>query len=153
MKTINFTQKLENINLVAENAILIAQSNRELEIIRLKALEAIMPLVENWASKQNLEISDITFHGKNNYSEPNWTADSKYSVQCNLIPANDKFKFIQFNGYTSRGAGKNQDRLDSKANKLEESFLAITGINCVINPFSLEVRGEESKKVLLSFSI
>lgn len=40
------------------------------------------------------------------------------------LMSDGKFKFIQFRGYTSRGAGKNESRLDSKAEKICEAVMA-----------------------------
>jgi hypothetical protein len=153
MKTVNFEEKLVKINSTAEEAIRIAEANKVFETERLNALRNVLPLVEKWVVKNNLQIEDIRY-GKQG-PDANWTAESKYSVSCNLTPANDKFKFIQFAGYTKRGAGKNQDRLYAKAAKLEESFLAATGIKCDINPFSLESQRKQdgNKMVLVSFQI
>lgn len=69
-----------------------------------------------------------------------------------------KFKFIQFRGYTSRGAGKNESRLDSKAEKICEAVMAalqnpVNELRCSVNPFSLEVRdGKETGRVMMDIS-
>lgn len=74
------------------------------------------------------------------------------------LNSDGKFKFIQFRGYTSRGAGKNESRLDSKAEKICETVQAalrdsINELRCSVNPFSLEVRdGKETGRVLMDIS-
>lgn len=74
------------------------------------------------------------------------------------LNSDGKFKFIQFRGYTSRGAGKNKSRLDSKAEKICETVQgalrdSINELRCSVNPFSLEVRdGKETGRVLMDIS-
>lgn len=74
------------------------------------------------------------------------------------LMSDGKFKFIQFRGYTSRGAGKNESRLDSKAEKICEAVMAallnpVNELRCSVNPFSLEVRDEkEAGRVLMDIS-
>lgn len=74
------------------------------------------------------------------------------------LNSDGKFKFIQFRGYTSRGAGKNESRLDSKAEKICEAVMAalqnpVNELRCSVNPFSLEVRDEkETGRVLMDIS-
>lgn len=74
------------------------------------------------------------------------------------LNSDGKFKFIQFRGYTSRGAGKNESRLDSKAKKICETVQgalrdSINELRCLVNPFSLEVRdGKETGRVLMDIS-
>lgn len=77
----------------------------------------------------------------------------------NLILLSDgKFKFIQFRGYTSRGSGKNEDRLREKAEKISETVMTAlqnpeNELRCAVNPFSLEVRdGKETGRVLMDIS-
>ena len=74
------------------------------------------------------------------------------------LVSDGKFKFIQFRGYTSRGSGKNESRLDSKAEKICEAVMAalqnpVNELRCSVNPFSLEVRdGKETGRVLMDIS-
>lgn len=77
----------------------------------------------------------------------------------NLILLSDgKFKFIQFRGYTSRGSGKNEDRLREKAEKISETVMTAlqnpeNELCCSVNPFSLETRdGKEPCRVLMTIS-
>lgn len=74
------------------------------------------------------------------------------------LVSDGKFKFIQFRGYTSCGAGKNKSRRDSKAEKICEAVQgalrnSINELHCSVNPFSLEVRGgKETGRVLMDIS-
>lgn len=74
------------------------------------------------------------------------------------LNSDGKFKFIQFRGYTSRGSGKNESRLDSKAEKICGTVMAalqnpVNELRCSVNPFSLEVRDEkETGRVLMDIS-
>lgn len=84
-------------------------------------------------------------------------ASNRGRLSLHLV-SDGKFKFIQFRGYTSRGAGKNESRLDSKAEKICETVQAalqnpVNELRCSVNPFSLEVRDEkETGRVLMDIS-
>nr|DAI33532.1 MAG TPA: hypothetical protein [Caudoviricetes sp.] len=84
-------------------------------------------------------------------------ASNRGRLSLHLV-SDGKFKFIQFRGYTSRGAGKNESRLDSKAEKICEAVMAalqnpVNELRCSVNPFSLEVRdGKETGRVLMDIS-
>lgn len=49
-------------------------------------------------------------------------------------------KPIAFAGYTASGDGKNRDRLNKKAQKLEEKIEKLTGYKCSLNPYDFEVK-------------
>lgn len=70
------------------------------------------------------------------------------SVTFHASPTN-KFKFIKFAGYTARGNGKNQERLDQKALKLAEAIKKEIGCNVGINPYSLEIEKEGETGIVL----
>lgn len=84
-------------------------------------------------------------------------ASNRGRLSLHLV-SDGKFKFIQFRGYTSRGSGKNESRLDSKAEKICEAVQAalqnpVNELCCSVNPFSLEVRdGKETGRVLMDIS-
>lgn len=79
-------------------------------------------------------------------------ASNRGRLSLHLV-SDGKFKFIQF-----RGAGKNESRLDSKAEKICETVQAalqnpVNELRCSVNPFSLEVRDEkETGRVLMDIS-
>lgn len=74
------------------------------------------------------------------------------------LPSDGKFRFIKFRGYTSRGSGKNEDRLCEKAEKISETVMAAlqnpeNELRCSVNQFSLETRDDkETGRVLMTIS-
>lgn len=74
------------------------------------------------------------------------------------LPSDGKFRFIKFRGYTSRGSGKNKDRLCEKAEKISETVMAAlqnpeNELRCSVNQFSLETRDDkETGRVLMTIS-
>ena len=54
-------------------------------------------------------------------------ASNRGRLSLHLV-SDGKFKFIQFRGYTSRGAGKNESRLDTLVKQAEEPALFFAGI-------------------------
>lgn len=84
-------------------------------------------------------------------------ASHKGQIMLRLV-SDGKFKFIKFAGYTSRGAGKNEGRLDSKAKKMADTVIKALGssyknFDCYINSYSLEVENEsEQGTVLMNLS-
>lgn len=73
-------------------------------------------------------------------------ASNRGRLSLHLV-SDGKFKFIQFRGYTSRGAGKNKSRLDSKAEKICETVQATDGfaakiaetVDKTMNPYGKKV--------------
>lgn len=84
-------------------------------------------------------------------------ASNRGSLSLHLM-SDGKFKFIQFRGYTSRGAGKNEGRLDSKAEKMADTVIKALGssyknFDCYVNSYSLEVKNDsEQGTVLMNLS-
>lgn len=74
------------------------------------------------------------------------------------LPSDGKFRFIKFRGYTSRGSGKNEDRLREKAEKISETVMEAlqnpeNELRCSVNQFSLETRDDkETGRVLMTIS-
>lgn len=84
-------------------------------------------------------------------------ASNRGRLSLHLV-SDGKFKFIQFRGYTSRGAGKNEGRLDSKAEKMADTVIKALGssyknFDCYVNSYSLEVKNEsEQGTVIMNLS-
>lgn len=84
-------------------------------------------------------------------------ASHKGQIMLRLV-SDGKFKFIKFAGYTSRGAGKNEGRLDSKAKKMVNTVGNALGhryknFDCYVNSYSLEVKNEsEQGTVIMNLS-
>lgn len=77
----------------------------------------------------------------------------------NLTLSSDgKFRFIKFRGYTSRGSGKNEDRLFEKADNICEKVMDAlqtpeNELRCSVNQYSLETRDDkETGRVLMMIS-
>lgn len=51
-----------------------------------------------------------------------------------------KIKPVLFAGYAKSGAGRNHGRLVAKAKKIEEQITALTGYECNINQYGMEVK-------------
>lgn len=84
-------------------------------------------------------------------------ASNRGTLNLTLL-SDGKFKFIKFRGYTSRGSGKNEDRLCEKAEKISEAVMAAlqtpeNELRCSVNQFSLETRDDkETGRVLMTIS-
>lgn len=74
------------------------------------------------------------------------------------LMSDGKFRFIKFRGYTSRGSGKNEDRLCEKAKKISETVIEAlqnpeNELRCSVNQYSLETRDDkETGRVLMTIS-
>ncbi len=110
---------------------------------KLSILKSKLPTLESGLNKIGLEISEVR------YSLNDLLC---LNVTINAKPNSDKFKFIAFQGYTSRGAGKNQERLQVKASKIAESLSYLLDVKVYINEYSLEIKnpGDEKKSVLIN---
>lgn len=65
--------------------------------------------------------------------------NDKLIIEMAFVPIDDKFKFIEFAGYTKDGDGKNQNKLETKSEKIKEEMIKNTGLESVhVNKYSLE---------------
>lgn len=112
----------------------------------LEILKSKLPILEASLNKMGLEIAEVLY---------SMNDELRLSVSISAKPNSDKFKFIAFQGYTSRGAGKNRERLDAKASKIAQQLKDISGLPVGVNCYSLEIRkpGDENKSVLIGLYI
>lgn len=84
-------------------------------------------------------------------------ASNRGTLNLTLL-SDGKFKFIKFRGYTSRGSGKNEDRLFEKADKICEKVMESlqnpeNELRCSVNQYSLETRDDkETGRVLMTIT-
>lgn len=103
-------------------------------------------------AKLHLTIGEFTM------SRPDKEKASNRGTLNLTLPSDGKFRFIKFTGYTSRGAGKNENRLSEKAEKISETVMAAlqtpeNELRCSVNQFSLETRDDkETGRVLMTIS-
>lgn len=96
-----------------------------------KNIEQKISSISDIAKKQGLYISKISSINKNETND-----NIRFSLN---LKSTGKFKFISFKGYDSRGRGVNDKQLTGKAQKLQESFKSINGVDSAsVNKFSLE---------------
>ena len=153
MKTAqDFNSNFEQYNAQIEKEI--ANLNRMRDELQANGAVAqqIINDLEPVLAKLHLTIGSFTMNRPDKEK-----ASNRGRLSLHLV-SDGKFKFIQFRGYTSRGAGKNESRLDSKAEKICETVQAalqnpVNELRCSVNPFSLEVRdGKETGRVLMNIS-
>lgn len=148
----DFNENFEQYNAQIEKEI--ANLNRMREEMQASGAVAqqIINDLEPVLAKLHLTIDSFTMNRPDKEK-----ASNRGRLSLHLV-SDGKFKFIQFRGYTSRGAGKNESRLDSKAEKICEAVQAalqnpVNELRCSVNPFSLEVRdGKEKGCVLMDIS-
>lgn len=101
-------------------------------------------------AKLHLTIGEFTM------SRPDKEKASNRGTLNLTLPSDGKFRFIKFRGYTSRGSGKNKDRLSEKAEKISETVMAAlqtpeNELRCSVNQYSLETRDDkETGRVLMT---
>ena len=153
MKTAqDFNSNFEQYNAQIEKEI--ANLNRMRDELQANGAVAqqIINDLEPVLAKLHLTIDSFTMNRPDKEK-----ASNRGRLSLHLM-SDGKFKFIQFRGYTSRGAGKNESRLASKAEKICEAVMAalqnpVNELRCSVNPFSLEVRdGKETGRVLMDIS-
>jgi hypothetical protein len=80
-------------------------------------------------------------------SEVHAGAAPRFSVTA--VPTSGKFRFLKDSGYMANGSGKNERRLEAKAERLQEIISTATGFNCNVNQYSLEVKDDSDRKRVL----
>ena len=118
----------------------------------------VYPLVEKELLKMGLIISNYTlprFEIETSMgTSRNYNAeDACLMLSITANPNSEKFKFIEFRGYDSRGAGKNEKTLYNKASKISDKLTNACGCQTGINPYSLEVRKKEGVANRVSISV
>ena len=150
MKTVKDLRSLYNAKI--NNEIANLERMREEYIANMNVVEAMLNDFQPVLEKLHLTIKEFGVNSPNKEF-----ASNKGSYWLRLV-SDGKFKFIKFAGYTSRGEGKNERRLCSKAEKIEDKVIkALSGsyknFNCHVNIYSLEVKNEsEQGTVMMSLS-
>lgn len=145
----NFTEQIQqsinSANAECEKKVAQLLSNNQKFTEKLSLLERKLFQIHSALESEGLGLENLTY-SKTGIGE-DWTEETQLFVCFNGVPLNGKVKFLTFNGYTSTGRGKNQDRLQEKAAKLAASLKEKANIgNCSVNPYSLEVKDNSSPK-------
>ena len=116
---------------------------------KVKELRNMLPSLIKAIEKQGLAITE--FHYNKSGDEKAWSEGDQMSVDVTAVPTSGKFRFIKFDGYTAKGAGRNQSRLEAKADALAQAIKKETNFKGVyVNRFSLEIKNDsDSKSVLI----
>jgi|ERR1700722_310098 len=125
------------------DAIAAIQTQQENYKNALARLKEKLPSLVTALTGAGLEIDTLTQYLPDNGSKV------KVNITATPIPGTLKFRFIAFQGYTARGAGKNGAALETKAIKLETVLMEATGIGFSVNQFSLEAREGGKGRVLI----
>ena len=145
----NFTEQIQqsvnSANAEYEKKVAQLFFNNQKFTEKLSLLERKLFQIHSALESEGLGLENLTY-AKTGIGE-DWTEETQLSVCFNGVPLNGKVKFLTFNGYTSTGRGKNQDRLKEKADKLTTSLKEKANLeNCSVNPYSLEVKDNSSSK-------
>ncbi|MCK9569118.1 hypothetical protein M0R72_09265 [Candidatus Pacearchaeota archaeon] len=132
-----------------------AEAQKEVERIQLAAsnyarlatkLESLLPSLVKALDKAGLGIDSFGYSASQD--------STSLSVSIRAKPTSGKFKFIQFAGYDSRGCGKNRQRLEDKAGKLESALTDAMDVRVRVNPCSLEIKDiAKDKFVMIDFCV
>lgn len=146
MKTVKDLRSLYNAKI--DNEIANLERMREEYTANMNVVESIVNDLEPILSKLHLTVEEV------NVNQPNKEVASHKGLIMLRLVSDGKFKFIKFAGYTSRGAGKNEGRLNSKAEKMADTVIKALGssyknFDCYVNQYSLEVKDESERGVVL----
>lgn len=153
MKTAqDFNSNFEQYNAQIEKEI--ANLNRMREELQANGAVAqqIINDLEPVLAKLHLTIGEFTM------SHPDKEKASNRGTLNLTLLSDGKFKFIKFRGYTSRGSGKNENRLFEKADNICEKVMDAlqtpeNELRCSVNQYSLESRDDkETGRVLMTIS-
>lgn len=136
----------QNIDHSLENAYKEYQENfdklvakRDLTTTKLRTLRSLLPRIIDGLAKEHLVVTTIGYY----------IGDSTLSATV-TAKSDGKFRFIKFQGYSARGGGKNQEALNTKAEKLKSKLKESTLIDRMnVNSMSMEVRREGNEGTAL----
>lgn len=146
MKTVKDLRSLYNAKI--NNEIANLERIREEYTANMDVAESMLNDLKPVLEKLHLVIEEFIVN------QPNKEVASHKGLIMLRLVSDGKFKFIKFAGYTSRGAGKNEGRLDSKAEKMADTVIkALSGsyknFDCYVNSYSLEVKNDSEQGVVL----
>ena len=135
-------------NAKIDNEIANLERMREEYTANMNVAEAMLNDLKLVLEKLHLVIEEFSVN------QPNKEVASHLGRISLRLVSDGKFKFIKFAGYTSRGAGKNEGRLNSKAEKMADTVIKALGssyknFDCYVNSYSLEVKNESEQGVVL----
>ncbi len=135
--------RVSSVTLAAEQKLAAIKLVQERMQERSCAFLAALPALETVLSNLGLEINSVGCY-KTGMDADVWKDGDKLKVDFTAVPTSGKFKFLAFQGYTARGAGKNEERLHAKAAAIEEAIRVGAGFTSVdVNSCSLEVRDDK----------
>lgn len=150
MKTVKDLRSLYNAKI--NNEIANLERMREEYTANMDVAESMLNDLQPVLEKLHLTIEEFSVNQPNK-----GVASNEGGIRLRLL-SDGKFKFIKFAGYTSRGAGKNDGRLNSKAEKMVNTVGNALGhryknFDCYVSSYSLEVKNEsEQGAVIMNLS-
>lgn len=150
MKTVKDLRSLYNAKI--NNEIANLERMHEEYTANMDVAESMLNDLQPVLEKLHLTVEEV------NVNQPNKEVVSHKGLIMLRLVSDGKFKFIKFAGYTSRGAGKNEGRLNSKAEKMVNTVGNALGhryknFDCYVNSYSLEVKNEsEQGTVIMNLS-
>ena len=115
---------------------------QELEVLDKELLKLGLKMTEYNAP--NFETHSLTVTGKRNFYK-------ELYISVRAEKTNNKFKFLTFRGYDSRGASTNTKRRRQKAEKMEQALNEkLPNGQVSVNDFSLEIGPRDKERVLIS---
>lgn len=148
---------LSAIQLQTTNVIEVANKLKEKTELAVACADRNYHKLVTALAKVGLQIESFHFRKTGDYNK--WTPGDRWIAEVKAVPNSGKFKFIQFQGYTSEGQGKNRKRLEEKAKTISEVAFG-EGIDIRVNPYSLEVGNHRignnsttDKRVLLNWMV
>ena len=125
---------------------------KKAEMLRRCEIARVIVFMSNDIFKKlHLTIEEFAVEQPSDKHESNRGTVSFY------LKSDGNFKFIPFAGYDSRGRGRNQSRLETKARKMEEKITEFVdsenlNISCNVNEYSLESKEDDKETVLIEIS-
>ncbi len=119
----------------------------------MASVNKIIPTLIESLSKLGLEVGSFSVVKTGVSNDETWSEGTMLKVAIQATPNGSKFRFIKFNGYDKRGAGKNQAALVAKASKIEHELgqpLGDSIVSISVNQFSLEQKDDgKTNRVLI----
>lgn len=107
------------------------------------AIMTRLSVIEDALASEKIEIYSIRY---STHNAP--------TINVSGIPTGRSHKLIKDAGYNADGSGRNQKRLNAKAENLENIMVDKTGLLVDVNPFSFEKSsGNTQDTILIEFTI
>lgn len=110
----------------------------------LEKAEIVLPKIQTAFDIVGFTIKDFTCvkTGINNDGD-------SLKINFKILPKSPTYRYIKFDGYDKKGAGKNHSKLVKRAKDLQDKIFQLTELKCQVNQYCFELYKNSTQGLIL----